>query len=209
MHEREKKNQTKKKRDVFKHEMTGEVESEELLRHCDPVCVREVMVVLNGGEVKLKAGDGEQQETKVRKIEAWARRESTTHCWSLGDREKGVHASTSAHTHKHHTCVIARTVCMLGHADWVLQVLFTHACIAPHYAMKKALMGCFKEPYLLFQHQKVHLEASVIFYLFPQLWPGYIMLSHSLSLILSPAASLSSSPLLSSPLHMQHWSVVH
>lgn len=83
--------------------MTGEVESEELLRHFDPVCVREDNVVaLNRGEVKLKAGDGEQQETKVRKDRRpGPEEESTTHCWSLGDGEKAVHASTSAHTHTH------------------------------------------------------------------------------------------------------------
>lgn len=82
---------------------------------------------------------------------------------------------------------------------------------------KKHWWAGFKEPYLLSQHQKVHLGASVIFHPFPQLGLGYIMMSNSRSLILSQAASLSSSPRLSSPhqsssllavSHALHWSFV-
>lgn len=40
----------------------------------------------------------------------------------------------------------------------------------------------FKEPCRLFHHQKVHLGASAIFYPFPQLRLGFILMSNSLCL---------------------------
>lgn len=133
------------------------------------------------------------------------------------DKERKQFTHQQAHTHRNYTCLMLRSVFMLGHADWVLQVLFTLACMAQHYAMNKRWWVGFKEPYLLFQHQKVHLGASVIFHLFPQLRLGCIMMRNSLSLFLSSTfTSLLSSPLPSSPislslswlLHMLHWSFV-
>lgn len=110
------------------------------------------------------------------------------------------------------------TVCMLGHGDWVLLVLFTHDCMVQQYAMKKHWWSGFKEPWLLFQHQKVHLRASVIFHPFPQLRLGYIMMSNSFSV--SHPLSSHQSFILTSPLqppqsisvlslfHILHWRFV-
>lgn len=73
---------------------------------------------------------------------------------------------------------------------------------------KKHWWAGFKEPYLLFQHQKVHLGASVIFHLFPQLRLGNIMMSNSLSLSLFHPHPSSPLPSLSLLFHMLHWSFV-
>lgn len=84
--------------------------------------------------------------------------------------------SQQAHTHWHYpSCQRLRSVCMLGHVDWVLQVLFTHACMVRRYSRKKKHWWAgFKEPCLLFQHQKVHLGASIIF--MPYLGSGWVIL---------------------------------
>lgn len=103
-----------------------------------------------------------------------------------------------AHTYRYYTCLMMMSVCMLGHGDWVLLVLFTHACTVQQHAMKKHWWSGFKEPWLLFQHQKVHLRASVIFHPFPQLRLGYIMMSNSFSV--SHPRSIHQSFILTSPL---------
>lgn len=55
---------------------------------------------------------------------------------------KHIYAYT--HTYRRYTCLMSRSVCMLGHTEWVLQVLFAHVCMVGQYGMKKALMGWFQ-----------------------------------------------------------------
>ena len=149
---------------------------------------------LNGkGKPELKAGEGGQAETKKGREKNWQRRTVS----SLLHINKRSHTQTLSHTHTHTqrrvytSCLMLRSVCMLGHAEAECCRCYLPMSVWPaNTPCKKHWWAGFKEPYLLFQHQKVHLGASVIFHPFPRLRLGYIMMSNSLSLSLSLSSSL-------------------
>lgn len=113
----------------------------------------------------------------------------------MGKKKSALHINKYMHTHTHYTCLMLRSVCMLGHTDWVLQVLFTHACMARHYAMKKALMGWFQRALPALSASKSALRSLCNFPSLSSaqviLWWAIVPFSPSFSLIRNPAACLS------------------
>lgn len=92
----------------------------------------------------------------------------------LGKKENSSHINKHTHTHTLHLSDVEEHLyvgsCWLSAAGVIYPCLYGPALChkKERKEEKKHWWVGFKEPYLLFQHQKVHLEASVIFHLFPQ-----------------------------------------
>lgn len=164
--------------DELTWDICGRIKAEGKLENC----VKE-------GRGRMKMG-GEKQCLKPR---------ATLEFTSNGkEKKRFTHKQVNAHTHTHYTCLMLRSVCMLGHTDWVLQVLFTHACMACHYAMKKALMGWFQRALPALSASKSALRSLCNFPSLSSaqviLWWAIVPFSPSFPLILNPAACLSFTP---------------
>lgn len=150
----------------------------------------------NGGskwEDKLELKPGKRgKHKKEERSEGHNRQSRAVWVYFYWERRKAVNTSTVKHTHTDtYYCLMLRSDLYVGSRCLSAAGVIYPCCMARHYAMEHHWWPGFKEPYLLFQHEKVHLEASVISHLFPQLRLGCIMMANSHSL--SPAASLSSS----------------
>ena len=163
------------------------------------------------GKPELKVGEGGQGETKKGEKRTDSGALFRVYFTSTSAR---THKLTHTNTHTHRGEYTLAVWCWGVFVCWVTPRLSAagviYPCLyGPPIRRVKSTDGLVsKSLTCLFQHQKVHLGASVIFHPFPQLSLSYIMMSNSLvlslslslflsvclSLILSPAARLSSSP---------------
>lgn len=159
---------------------------------------------VNWSSNQVKEGRGE----KNREVRP---RTGKIYCLLVAEMKASTHIHTQ--THKHIQTVYLSDVekCLYVGSHWVSAAGVICPCLygLAIWHEKKPWWSGFKEPYLLFQHQKVHLRASAIFHPFSQLGLGFIMMSNSLCLChLSSCPSFDPSSFLVPLFHMLHSSFV-